>query len=869
MNLKLKLKLNPIKKITTTSTANNIIQTSNTVEDKTVEDEIVPSFDSFDQENEIDFDNIIFSTEIDEQPKQVTSTPTFTTGRLTLPKKPLQLQYNNNDTTTTTTQNSRLAMTPVETFQNNYRSHYARINLSFELISETLFSCMGCDNDLVLEVFRSIPNSSFETFDNVDWWKFPVQYHNDLISKLKPHAAIVNVSPLPEHILKIFVNYQERLIQKENISVDLSRLPVSLLNTLMPFQRIGIEFGVKQNGRLLVADEMGLGKTIQALGIALYYREEWPLLIITPSSLKLPWADQIDKFLGQSIKSTDINLIMSGKCGLNGLVNIMSYDLVSKKVAELKEKNFKVVICDESHFIKHFATARTRAVLPVLQCAKRAILLSGTPALSRPNELYSQLNAIRPWFQPFQAFGVRYCAGYQDKFGWNYSGHSNMRELNLYLGDVMIRRLKDDVLTELPEKRRERIKIPLDSRYLRQIKKTFEEIRQEKKSMSMSDILTARESKSRKNYLFVKLFSDIGMYKLPSIRKLLDDRLESMEGKFIIFAHHANVMDGISDYLNQKKVQFIRIDGKTRTHSRNEFVKMFQDDENVKVALLSITAAGTGLTLTAANLVIFAELFWTPGMLFQAEDRAHRIGQVSSVLIQYLVGIDTVDEVIWDMIENKKNLLGQVIDGESNQTLNAEDSDIQINNQIDDNMLSAILQKADDLDKERTARFLHNKTKKGKKENDYDLYQNDDEENELFDNNDNEEDDSNEFIKTNTSSLTIKSTGKRKNNANSTPKKKPTAKSKDDNQDEGKKRKVSTKKSTSTSNNSIPTLPSPKSSNGSSKSSAIPTSPINSKSIEVDMEEDFEDLCHIDISQFNTAKDDSALDKFLFQPKSK
>jgi SWI/SNF-related matrix-associated actin-dependent regulator 1 of chromatin subfamily A len=136
------------------------------------------------------------------------------------------------------------------------------------------------------------------------------------------------------------------------------------------------------------------------------------------------------------------------------------------------------------------------------------------------------------------------------------------------------------------------------------------------------------------------------------------DLVES-DNKFLCFAHHANVMDGLAKALNDKKVEFIRIDGRTSAESRRALCEKFQHRDECRVALLSITAANAGITLTSANLVVFAELYWNPGILTQAEDRAHRIGQQDCVFVQYLVAAGTADDHLWPLIQAKLDVLNK------------------------------------------------------------------------------------------------------------------------------------------------------------------------------------------------------------------
>lgn len=267
----------------------------------------------------------------------------------------------------------------------------------------------------------------------------------------------MEIEPLPKAILQVFNSRENQ--EKDSIpQADLSKVDSVLVNTLMPFQREGVNFGVHQRGRVLIADDMGLGKTLQAICLACIYRDKWPLLIVTPSSVRFDWAQQFKRWV-PSIDPSQVQVAVSGQhVPTASLVSIISYDLLSRKSKQLAEANFKIIIMDESHFLKNSKTMRAKAALPLLQKANHVILLSGTPALSRPSELFTQIVAVCPRLFNFHDFGVRYCSAKQHQWGWDYSGCSNTRELQLLLEEkIMIRHLKQDVLAQLPAKRRQMI----------------------------------------------------------------------------------------------------------------------------------------------------------------------------------------------------------------------------------------------------------------------------------------------------------------------------------------------------------------------------------------------------------------------------
>ncbi|TXG71515.1 hypothetical protein EZV62_000094 [Acer yangbiense] len=407
-----------------------------------------------------------------------------------------------------------------------------------------------------------------------------------------------------------------------------------------------------------------------AIAVTTCVREFWPVLIIAPSSLRLHWASTIQQWL--NISSSDIVVVLSQSAGsnrsgfsivssntkssihLDGLFNVISYDLVPKLQNILMESDFKVVIADESHFLKNAQAKRTTATLPIIKKAKYALLLSGTPALSRPIELFKQLEALYPdVYKNVHEYGNRYCKG--AVFGM-YQGASNHEELhNMIKATVMIRRLKKDVLSELPMKRRQQVFLDLAAKDMKQINALFRELEVVKEKIKACTSEEEIQSlKFAQKNLINKIYTDSAEAKIPAVL----DYLET-----IIEIHPCELFQPT---FQKKKVRCIRIDGGTPAASRQGLVTDFQEKDDIRAAVLSIKAGGVGLTLTAASTVIFAELSWTPGDLIQAEDRVHRIGQVSSVNIYYLLANDTVDDIIWDVVQNKLDNLGQMLDGHEN-----------------------------------------------------------------------------------------------------------------------------------------------------------------------------------------------------------
>ena len=497
-------------------------------------------------------------------------------------------------------------------------------------------------NQLVVTVCKSMKSSRYDPSSCT--WSLGLEEYQNFIQRLSGNDEI-NVMPLPAWILATFPGKE----LSASFGIELHSIDEKLVSKLMPFQREGVEFGIRNQGRVLIADDMGLGKTIQAIAIASYYHKEWPLLIICPSSVRLMWADELTRWL-PSLKQREVCVAFNTRAELSsGLVTIVSYDLAVRLKDQLKAMNFQVVIADECHSLKNHKAVRSKVCLPLLKASKRAILLSGTPALSRPSELYTQVDAVAPkLFPSFVQFGVRYCNGHQSHFGWNFSGASNLEELQLLLEQkLMIRRLKLDVLSQLPEKFRQVVKLDpnlVKTTGLKQAEKEFERAASMKASQKRSALLN--------------FFSETAVAKRPAVVDYVSELMENRV-KVLIFAHHKVVMNALCDSLDSKGHQYIRIDGLTAGEDRLSLCNEFQNDPSVLAAVLSVTAANTGINLTSANIVVFTELYWNPGVLIQAEDRVYRIGQKNSVNIRYLVASGTADDYMWPLLQQKLSVLGK------------------------------------------------------------------------------------------------------------------------------------------------------------------------------------------------------------------
>lgn len=408
------------------------------------------------------------------------------------------------------------------------------------------------------------------------------------------------------------------------------------------------------------------------------YMDEWPLLILCPASLRHTWPAEIEKFL-PTLPSSAV-YVVSGfddtaflKRRAEIKIVVATYSLLQTRSAcarVLQQFDFQCVICDESHNLKEKKSQRCQLGLPLLQKAKRLVLLSGTPALARPVELWPQVYCIAPkLFGSYTAFTKKFCNAQRGRFGWDVSGISNANELFDNLRQIMVRRLKSDVLSELPPKQRSIIPIKMDSNRVKECRELMTELEATKLSVSELVGQDANDAHFEHRRLLMQAYQASGIGKANAVTEYLLDWLAGAgTQKILVFAHHQHVMDALEHSVAKKYkgVGHIRIDGTVPSSERAVRVRKFQTNSQVRVAILSMTAAGVGLTLTAASSVLFAELHWTPGVLAQAEDRCHRIGQQNAVNVMYCVCKDeslSVDMRLWAMLGRKVGNLGRVIDG--------------------------------------------------------------------------------------------------------------------------------------------------------------------------------------------------------------
>ena len=406
--------------------------------------------------------------------------------------------------------------------------------------------------------------------------------------------------------------------------------------------------------RFILADDMGLGKTTCTIIAALETGAK-KILIICPASLKINWQREIENYSDRPV------FISEGKkFSTESDFVIVNYDIL-KNFHDTKEKdnsllnqsNFDLVILDEAHMISNPQAQRTKIINHFVKNIKRVWLLTGTPMTSRPMNYYNLLNIIEsPVAQNWMAYAIRYCQGYQFMAGrrkvWNVTGASNLEELRDRTSKQILRRLKEDVL-DLPDK----IISPV---YLRLKSKEYEELMGEyydwfDKNPDEASSLTVQFSK------LMKVRKVISNEKTKQTIEIVENIIEQGK-KVIVFTNFTESLQTIYKHFEK---QAVYLDGSCSKPHRQKAVDEFQDNEKIKVFVGNIKAAGVGLTLTSAEVVIMNDLSFVPAEHSQAEDRAYRYGQKNNVLVYYPLYENTIEGAIYDILNRKKQIIRTVM----------------------------------------------------------------------------------------------------------------------------------------------------------------------------------------------------------------
>ena len=421
----------------------------------------------------------------------------------------------------------------------------------------------------------------------------------------------------------------------------------------MPYehQKIAIE-KLLGNDKYILADDMGVGKTTSAT-IAAIESGSKKVLVICPATLKLNWKREIENYTNDEIS------IIEGKKWKTSKFIIINYDILKnfhsldkkENITTIIDEKFDLIIIDEAHYISNTKAQRTKLANDIVKKVGKVWLLTGTPMTSRPMNYYNILRLVESRVaKNWVSYVRRYCEGYQINKGgrkiWLTHGASNLDELRDRTKQKVLRRLKEEIL-DLPDKIITPIFLELYSEAYKKEVGEYLDWANENKNQS----LTIQLNK------LMKVRQLIANEKLKNTFDLIDQCLEQ-DKKVIVFT---NFTEPLMEIWSKYKKIAVPLYGKMNQEQRQESVDSFQNDPKIKIFVSNIKAGGVGITLTKAEVVIFNDLSFVPADMSQAEDRAFRIGQKKNVSCLYPIFDNTIEKVIYNIVQNKKRVIDTVM----------------------------------------------------------------------------------------------------------------------------------------------------------------------------------------------------------------
>ena len=476
--------------------------------------------------------------------------------------------------------------------------------------------------------------------------------------------------------------------------------------TLKTYQAQGVAFLERWNGNVMLADAPGLGKTAQVMAYA-WRNRKWPMLVIMPKTLLLNWRQEITSMLGSQLSVLIVGHVPSARKQVQLKqqwphvhfakqpepghdVTLINYDIVARNQHRLEQIGYSYVVLDESHKIKSIKAARTQAVMRLVTGREQAednrtwithhegvasvTFCSGTPYVNSTRDLWNVVSVCAPWvpqFSNFFKFGMKYCAGHKTRFGWDFTGRSHEDELNQILTNtILLRRLKQDVLPELPAKTFITVPLEFNRAEYDAVAQAFEGKADWRTGMDVLIAHGGNPAQSSQEIVAINKCREIAAYaKLNSACEWILDFVEGGH-KLVVFAHHQAMVDQVYEQVKRAGVGVRKIRGGVKLEDRAQAAQDFQTLPDVKVIVLNIASAGYGITLTAASACAFLQLPWTAADLIQCSDRVHRIGQPDNVTVYNLVAENTVEQVMGEIIMEKAAGSNLVLDGGTNRELN-------------------------------------------------------------------------------------------------------------------------------------------------------------------------------------------------------
>lgn len=447
------------------------------------------------------------------------------------------------------------------------------------------------------------------------------------------------------------------------------------MKQLKDFQKVGVNFMLNRKTALL-ADDMGLGKTIQAAGVIdkLHAKR---VLVLTLASLKINWEREIRDVVHHDYKYQTLFKVADRVDECANII-ICNYDLIIHKAikSQLTKLHYDVIILDEAHNLSNMEAQRSKCVYSntgLIRCTDRVYALTGTPVRNRPKDFYIMLKVLAPEciepYTNYEDYAVRYCGGYREQYGnLNDKGASNIEELAERIKPFMLRRMKSEVLEELPPVIEKTIELET-TQEIQDVLNIESELEEDLNEFNPDSELG----------LQAKIRRLLGVAKIPQVLEYVENVLAT-EDKVVIFAYHREVIDKIRIAL--KGYGVCAIQGGLSAKQKQFEVDLFVNDPTRRIFIGQFTAAGFGVDglQKVANNVIFAEIDWVPGNVEQARDRLNRMGQNRPVVAHYLVTPNTLEDNMLNTVIRKGKVIARLL---SNTEREKEENDMSIETSLE------------------------------------------------------------------------------------------------------------------------------------------------------------------------------------------
>lgn len=539
----------------------------------------------------------------------------------------------------------------------------------FELTYDVLNFCRAIKNRLGPASFNYV--YSRWRFNNLDLVQVITERFPDVI------VDISMQEDMERYLLeKQMENITLAKAQELKTAIDTDFTVTNVKGELRPYQRVGVEFFINNNGRAILADQMGSGKTAQALAYVAHQKIK-KTLVVVPASVKWAWYSETKKWTHLLPYVVDSKTEFTTDVIATYDVFIINYDILKKFVNLLTTVRFDCLVLDEFHYIKNSSSQRTKIAKVISYHTPSVLLLSGTPLLNRPVELFNglQIMDIRTW-NDWRAFTIRYCNGHQGRFGWNANGASNIEELQSRISRYFLRRTKDQVLKELPPKQFVDLVVDMDAEHFRNYKLAEENF-----------VKYLRDIKNKKEREIEKSVSAIQITKLNELRQIasrakiaaaketIENIIESGE-KVVVFSVYNEPLNELKKHFGK---QAVLLTGSTNEQDRRMAIDKFQTEPETKIFLGGIKSSGVGITLTAGTNVVFIDFSWVPADHAQAIDRIHRLGQTADhVTVYQMIAKESIDEYMQELLQKKQVIFDTLIDGKTTKIIDFSGAILQM-----------------------------------------------------------------------------------------------------------------------------------------------------------------------------------------------